>query len=1374
MQAMHERESDVNLVPSVKPLTSVECGAWIISDQGGLRQALLHEFGVGPVFAIYHDLHSQQQYNSPADQLDAQKPFILWIRLAGPACGSGNRRDNRRSEFLIRLVLEQMRSRRIAVIEGNVRSEGWNLRAIREFQTQMPFESKHVWCRYQPIDHDPCSATTRICSNVLLSDRSTCLCRTDASHLTLKQLSDPKAVEALVLSGIIQQLVSATRDALDRQPESMSSVTTSNNCLRSGAADVPRSTVADEAEANAANNIRVSSLLSKSTSKINPSTFASAITETISPATARSNSRESTWVGRVPNNPVVKMSTSTTIKNKPSVSFASEAQAYPTEQANRQKERKKAGIQVRKRKQIVEQHQDNMGTDLSSIQVSPEEVANFTQQVFEDEQMFFIDHAVFQFAFHEMFRDADECTEVAVGIGQLHHRIKTYLQSSEPQIHVVELFGGEGLTSNLCSRLHGLTSGKNFEIQCGIDLNKATDRQMLRVYLQQNDPDVVIMAPPCKGFRPWAFLNEIIHPEAVERARHDGVPLARLCAEVAASQLARGKHFLVEQPRNSTMFDLPEWVKLAAKYQLAYCDQCRFGLKNRQGIHLKKPTKFAVSNKMLTCRLDGKFCLDQHQHGKVASEAERWPYHLCKCIASGIADLISSQDRPQNTFHFFPTRTCPGCRGHCRRDDPRHNRDETCGYYKDELPTDWTCPVCKTNKHRSDSEHTLEPNCRWAVASTRTETGRARRGHHPRVPAVRASSEPTARMRVPDEPAASEPSSSAVAADAVEPERLTPEQAEARRRAKSSSEVQVGSDPDLIDAANADAAAAPIPLPGSDERALVPAADQPTWSKYDIGTALQLLRSVRAGVVRRTLRKLHIRWFHAPAKRISTLLTAAGVPVEVVRLVDDIVATCDICRAWAKPGSKSIASSRLPERFNQEVEIDLLFVGTHVILHMIDRCIRWSVAVKLPDRTTDSILDGIRSGWINQYGCPGCLIYEKAAAVLETFDIQLHLTAKNQHAAIVERHNELLRRQIHLTDMEATKQGLRVSFEHALQEATFAKNTLLQHGGFSPYEALYGRTPRLLDVMSHEDDSVPKENAVEMRAIALRSMVQASAEDKIKRADKSRTRPAGELAELQVGDLVDIYGPTLSKDVPRWNGPATVCDLTSLRDGMVRNLLVRTQDCRRALACVFAPIFFGGGSSPIETLRRAAETFNGVMRLGWIRKDQHWIACEGNKDHQDVLAAGLHVAAVNLQLLGVFSFRFGHNVRTVSGIMCDELMIFWWQPPHFQAWCHAFADGNKAVNLTQLANVPQPNKLAFIQFLMEDGTAISQLRKLNIDVANIGGVHEPRMPIIREIPNALHDSRSASSKRAPKMLTDIAPEPTPIQIVLIQIVQQPK
>ena len=190
---------------------------------------------------------------------------------------------------------------------------------------------------------------------------------------------------------------------------------------------------------------------------------------------------------------------------------------------------------------------------------------------------------------------------------------------------------------------------------------------------------------------------------------------------------------------------------------------------------------------------------------------------------------------------------------------------------------------------------------------------------------------------------------------------------------------------------------------------------------------------------------------------MSTLLTAAGVPVEVVAQVADVVATCDICRNWSRPGNRSVTSTRLPERFNLEVELDLLFVGTHVVLHMIDRCIRWSVGVEIPDRTTPSILNGIRDGWINQFGSPAELISDQegglnevAAAVLEQLHIKLHLKAKSQHAPVVERHNEILRRQIHLMDQQATRDGLRVSFTQVLNEAVFSKNVLLQYGGYSP------------------------------------------------------------------------------------------------------------------------------------------------------------------------------------------------------------------------------------------------------------------------------------------------------------------------------------
>lgn len=64
-------------------------------------------------------------------------------------------------------------------------------------------------------------------------------------------------------------------------------------------------------------------------------------------------------------------------------------------------------------------------------------------------------------------------------------------------------------------------------------------------------------------------------------------------------------------------------------------------------------------------------------------------------------------------------------------------------------------------------------------------------------------------------------------------------------------------------------------------------------------------------------------------------------------------------------------------------------------------------------------------------------------------------------------------------------------------------------------------------------------------------------------------------SKICTGDLVDIWRPTLSKDVPRWNGPATVVDLTAIPDGIIgvrwqgRNLQIRVQDCRRALAFMF-------------------------------------------------------------------------------------------------------------------------------------------------------------------------------------------------------------
>eukprot|EP00959_Pyramimonas_sp_CCMP1952_P083272 1740540-Pyramimonas_sp.AAC.1 len=59
-------------------------------------------------------------------------------------------------------------------------------------------------------------------------------------------------------------------------------------------------------------------------------------------------------------------------------------------------------------------------------------------------------------------------------------------------------------------------------------------------------------------------------------------------------------------------------------------------------------------------------------------------------------------------------------------------------------------------------------------------------------------------------------------------------------------------------------------------------------------------------MVQRTLRRMHIRLWHAPAQRLRDLLSAAGLPREVINMVQDVVDTCTVCREWQRRGEKSM------------------------------------------------------------------------------------------------------------------------------------------------------------------------------------------------------------------------------------------------------------------------------------------------------------------------------------------------------------------------------------------------------------------------------------------------------------------------------------
>ena len=50
------------------------------------------------------------------------------------------------------------------------------------------------------------------------------------------------------------------------------------------------------------------------------------------------------------------------------------------------------------------------------------------------------------------------------------------------------------------------------------------------------------------------------------------------------------------------------------------------------------------------------------------------------------------------------------------------------------------------------------------------------------------------------------------------------------------------------------------------------------WTRFDVNRSLRTLRTGDEGAIRRELRKLHLRWWHAQWAPMERILQAAGVP----------------------------------------------------------------------------------------------------------------------------------------------------------------------------------------------------------------------------------------------------------------------------------------------------------------------------------------------------------------------------------------------------------------------------------------------------------------------------------------------------------------
>ena len=122
--------------------------------------------------------------------------------------------------------------------------------------------------------------------------------------------------------------------------------------------------------------------------------------------------------------------------------------------------------------------------------------------------------------------------------------------------------------------------------------------------------------------------------------------------------------------------------------------------------------------------------------------------------------------------------------------------------------------------------------------------------------------------------------------------------------------------------------------------------------------------------------------------------------------------------------------------FGTVVQFDLLFIEDKIIAVLIDEATRWTVADVITDRETPTILKFFTDRWLRIFGPittvlsdqEGALYSEQGAVWSETVGTSLRPKPKGSHAALVERHHQVLRDLMHKLLTESRSKGLVVEF----------------------------------------------------------------------------------------------------------------------------------------------------------------------------------------------------------------------------------------------------------------------------------------------------------------------------------------------------------
>ena len=1216
-------------------------------------------------------------------RLKSDEYHALWIDLAEPKHFAGH---NRMNQVCARLgVLLQWAERlEVPIVFSACRRNAWQHTAVETLLRKRHFHiSYHNWCAYGVKVAPGVEASAvkhKMLSSVLLPSAE-CACPRGTEHtydLDINRGPGASRVRAEAEHRVISHVVSSLSEFACRN--------------RSGPAKLPDPlcTAPSSGQESLTYACECCGLLQATE-------FCSYCEGACAAQPGRTQSVKAN-IGVMPSQPT------------PEAEPGNPSQAFPTEQKLRVQERRKQGLTtiVRKKAKTVQQHFDDCGDSLASLDMSPQQPQRVTylSTCFSDEDD---DDAYDDYVVSLLMPQLN-----SLELHSLKGELSPFLFSaeavdvdemicilSEEQFaswgpEVFEVCGDTAESARVCARRR-VAAGRNFDIVCSTNLRQGPAQEKILAYIADAKPFVVVMTPA-----------SAVHAQ-----------IAEFCGRIAALQQSHMRFFLCEHPFPSAVCEQQPWPAIRASPECCrvVLHQCQLG-HAVNGVPVLKPTEMVANAKQLLLPFANLQCPGQHLHASTSSyavtQADVWPPEMCKRVAVGIEALVAhlSCAQPQlleaclgraltQLHQAFPSvqvgtdegageeaptsepwRKCKGCLWRLEKHDPLHSRVRGICKHPDVEEFKFECPGCKARKHRSDPTHTFGPDCRHVCTQERRSV---RRRPYARVPAVR---EPTADLK-----ASSLGHEDGPRDEADEPHDAVPQDDEPRELSEPASGSRDGARPvrgpdhGPRHMRTRQEASAQTPVPAD-------------WSSFDVQASFRSLRQSDEAGRRRILRKLHLRWFHIGTDKMQKLLKCAGLGKDVLDLVPSIVDTCRVCQHWARPGTESKTSGRMVLGFNIEVEGDLMFCRLngqqHIVMVLVDRGVRWTCTSVVESKTTPCLLNALDTAWIAVFGPMGVLVWDgetgldddESTTFFQLRGITKRTAAPNQHTRIADRKIAVLRDTVHKLNTQLVGDGVNVPFVRVVAEATFALNALTSVNGMSPYTAVLGRVPAMLPcddtLLSDRTGSEPSKHSFRLRELAVQAIAEGTARERMKRALHSQAKPSASAdLDYRVGEVVDYWREPVNKDVSGWRGPATIVDLTRLEHGRIgirtntdQVLTCRVQDIRRSLVYLTVPLccFFSFPDS-IESPSHSADqaqmyvqafvdrlTPGTVITLGQVKTAEgQWVVTPQTAQHRAVHDAAMFIAETVFQLTNVACVRVAKAVRALTARSeFNNSMLLWW------------------------------------------------------------------------------------------------------------------